>query len=70
MTTPTHITSSGGLISAAFLENIRELGPASVGLNPNRSSFLGPVVQGPGRPGRDHRHRLGAAQGTLGRSIR
>jgi len=26
MTTPTHITTSGGLISAAFIENIREPG--------------------------------------------
>jgi hypothetical protein len=26
MTTPTHITTSGGLISAAFIENIRKPG--------------------------------------------
>jgi hypothetical protein len=26
VTTPTHITTSGGLISAAFIENIREPG--------------------------------------------
>ena len=26
MSTPTHITTSGGLISAAFIENVREPG--------------------------------------------
>ena len=26
MTTPTHITTSGGLISAAFIKNVREPG--------------------------------------------
>ena len=26
MTTPTHITTSGGLISATFIENVREPG--------------------------------------------
>jgi hypothetical protein len=32
--TPTHITTSGGLISAAFIENIRELGTRQRGIEP------------------------------------
>jgi hypothetical protein len=34
MTTPTHIHTSGGLISAAFLENIREPGSRQRGVEP------------------------------------
>jgi len=34
MPTPTHITTSGGLISAAFIESIRETGSRQRGVEP------------------------------------
>ncbi len=34
MTTLSHITTSGGLISAAFIENIREAGSRQRGIEP------------------------------------
>ena len=42
MTTNTHITTSGGLISAAFIENIRELGGRQPGIEP--ASFAMPTA--------------------------
>ncbi len=48
MTTPTHITTSGGLISAAFIENIREPGSRQRGVEP--SSFALPWAEAPKSP--------------------
>ena len=48
MTTPTHITTSGGLISAAFIENIRELSTRQRGVEP--SSFALPWAEAPKSP--------------------
>jgi hypothetical protein len=42
MTTPTHITTSGGLISAAFIENIRKPGsyPHLYGLTQEELAYI------------------------------
>ena len=40
--TTTHITTSGGLISAAFIENIRELGTRQRGIEPNERGKRSP----------------------------
>jgi hypothetical protein len=49
MTIPTtHITTSGGLISAAFIENIRELGTRQRGIEPE--SFALPWSPAPKSP--------------------
>ena len=39
VTTSTHITTSGGLISAAFVENIREPGSRQRGVEPSSFAF-------------------------------
>jgi len=44
MTQSTRITTSGGLISAAFIENIRELGARQRGIEPE--SFALPATEG------------------------
>ncbi len=49
MTTPTHITTSGGLISAAFIKNVREPGPASAG--PSRCRLPSVRLRSPQGPG-------------------
>ncbi|MBC7251087.1 MAG: hypothetical protein H5T62_12480 [Anaerolineae bacterium] len=48
MTTSTHITTSGGLISAAFIENIREPGSRQRGVEPE--SFALPWAEAPKSP--------------------
>jgi hypothetical protein len=48
MNTPTHIHSSGGLISAAFVENVRELGSRLRGVKPE--SFALPGSEPPKSP--------------------
>mgnify|MGYP001050958418 CR=1 FL=1 len=48
MTTPTHITTSGGLISAAFVENVREPGSRQRGVEPE--SFALPWAEPPKSP--------------------
>ncbi|MCP4535873.1 MAG: N-6 DNA methylase [Chloroflexi bacterium] len=48
MTTPTHITTSGGLISAAFIENVREPGSRQRGVKP--VSFALPWADAPKSP--------------------
>jgi len=45
MTTPTHITTSGGLISAAFIENVRQPGSRQRGVEPE--SFALPWAEPP-----------------------
>ena len=40
MTTPSHITPSGGLTSAVFIENIRELGTRQRGIEPESFAIL------------------------------
>ena len=45
MTTPTHITTSGGLISAAFIENVR--GPVSRQRGTEPESFALPIAGSP-----------------------
>ena len=49
MTLQSHITTSGGLISAAFIENIREPGSRQRGVEP--SSFALPATKGSPRSG-------------------
>ena len=48
MPTPTHITTSGGLISAAFIENVREPGSRQRGVKP--ASFALPWAEPPKSP--------------------
>ena len=48
MTTSTHITASGGLISTAFVENIHELGARQRGIEPE--SFDLPWAEAPKNP--------------------
>ncbi len=48
MSTPTHITTSGGLISAAFIENVREHGSRQRGVEP--ASFTLPWAESPKSP--------------------
>ena len=48
MATSTHITTSGGLISTAFIENIRELGTRQRGIEPE--SFKLPWSEAPKKP--------------------
>lgn len=48
MTQSTHVTTSGGLISAAFIENIRELGARQRGIEPE--SFALPWQDAPKSP--------------------
>ena len=48
MTPPTHITTSGGLISAAFIENVREPGSRQRGVEP--ASFALPWNPAPKSP--------------------
>jgi len=48
VTTPTHITTSGGLISAAFVENVREPGSRQRGVEPE--SFALPWAEPPKSP--------------------
>jgi hypothetical protein len=49
MTTLTHITTSGGLISAAFIENVREVGSRQRGVEP--ASFALPWAEASKNPG-------------------
>jgi len=48
MISPTHITTSGGLISAAFIENVREPGSRQRGVKP--TSFALPWTKAPKNP--------------------
>ena len=48
MTTSTHITTSGGLISAAFIENVRQPGSRQRGVEPE--SFALPWAVPPKTP--------------------
>jgi hypothetical protein len=48
MPTSTHITTSGGLISAAFIENVREPGSRQRGVKP--ASFALPWAEPPKNP--------------------